>query len=89
MASNDQMTRQWVLLQTLEKGEGATIEMLARALSQDYACHLRTIRHDLQAPDARFRPTRTVSTARCAASSSRGAASGTPAKRQQRTSKVA
>jgi predicted DNA-binding transcriptional regulator YafY len=54
MPRNDQVTRQWFLLQALEKPGGATIEMLARALPEDYACHLRTIRRDLQALEARF-----------------------------------
>jgi predicted DNA-binding transcriptional regulator YafY len=54
MPRNDQVTRQWFLLQALEKPGGATIEMLARSLPRDYACHPRTIRRDLQALEARF-----------------------------------
>jgi predicted DNA-binding transcriptional regulator YafY len=54
MARNDQVTRQWFLLQALEKPNGATIEELAKSLPEDYACHIRTIRRDLQALEVRF-----------------------------------
>src|SRR5512139_747245 len=54
MSRNDQVTRQWLLLQALEKPGGATIEELAQSLPEDYACHLRTIRRDLQALEVRF-----------------------------------
>ena len=54
MPRNDQVTRQWFLLQALEKPGGATIEELAKSLPQDYACNPRTIRRDLQALEARF-----------------------------------
>ncbi len=54
MPRNDQVTRQWLLLQILERRGGATIEELARSLPEDYACHPRTIRRDLQALEARF-----------------------------------
>jgi predicted DNA-binding transcriptional regulator YafY len=54
MPRNDQVTRQWFLLQALEKPGGATIEELARSLPADYACHVRTVRRDLQGLEARF-----------------------------------
>ncbi len=54
MPRNDQVTRQWLLLQALERPGGATIEELARSLPEDYACNLRTIRRDLQALEACF-----------------------------------
>ena len=54
MSRNDQVTRQWLLLQGLEKQGGATIEELQRSLPEDYACHARTIRRDLEALQARF-----------------------------------
>lgn len=54
MSRNDKVTRQWFLLQALEKPGGATIEELAQSLPEDYACHTRTIRRDLQALEARF-----------------------------------
>lgn len=54
MPRNDQVTRQWFLLQVLERPGGATIEELAQSLPEDYACHTRTIRRDLQALEARF-----------------------------------
>jgi predicted DNA-binding transcriptional regulator YafY len=54
MARNNQVTRQWFLLQALEKPGGATIEELMRSLPADFACHVRTIRRDLQALEARF-----------------------------------
>jgi predicted DNA-binding transcriptional regulator YafY len=54
MPRNDQVTRQWLLLKTLERPGGATIEELAQSLPEDYACHPRTIRRDLDALQARF-----------------------------------
>ncbi len=54
MPRNDQVTRQWMLLQALEKRGGATIEELAQSLPEDYACNPRTIRRDLQALEACF-----------------------------------
>ena len=54
MSRNDQVTRQWLLLQALEKPGGATIEELGRSLPADYACHPRTVRRDLQALEVRF-----------------------------------
>jgi predicted DNA-binding transcriptional regulator YafY len=54
MSRNDQVTRQWFLLQALEKPGGATIDELAQSLPEDYACHTRTIRRDLQALETRF-----------------------------------
>jgi predicted DNA-binding transcriptional regulator YafY len=54
MSRNDQVTRQWLILQALERPGGATIEEIAQSLSKDYACHLRTIRRDLQALEVRF-----------------------------------
>ncbi|NWG12794.1 MAG: WYL domain-containing protein [Acidobacteria bacterium] len=54
MSRNDQVTRQWFLLQALEKPGGATLPELAAALPEDYACHPRTIRRDLQALEVRF-----------------------------------
>jgi predicted DNA-binding transcriptional regulator YafY len=54
MARNDQVTRQWFLLQALEKPGGATIEELTRSLPADYACHALTVRRDIQALEARF-----------------------------------
>ncbi len=37
MPRNDQVMRQWLLLQALEKPGGATIEELRRYLPADYA----------------------------------------------------
>lgn len=54
MPRNDQVTRQWFLLQALEKPGGATIEELLQSLPADFACHTRTIRRDLQALEVRF-----------------------------------
>jgi predicted DNA-binding transcriptional regulator YafY len=54
MPRNDQVTRQWLLLKILEKPSGATIEELARSLPEEYSCHSRTVRRDLQALEARF-----------------------------------
>jgi predicted DNA-binding transcriptional regulator YafY len=54
MPRNDQVTRQWFLLQALEKPGGATIEELVRSLPEDFACCARTVRRDLDALGARF-----------------------------------
>ncbi|MBN1545413.1 MAG: WYL domain-containing protein [Syntrophaceae bacterium] len=54
MSRNDQVTRQWYLLQALERPGGATIDELAQSLPEDFACHNRTIRRDLEALEARF-----------------------------------
>jgi len=54
MSRNDQVTRQWFLLQSLERPGGATIEELAQSLPADYACHSRTVRRDIEALEARF-----------------------------------
>jgi predicted DNA-binding transcriptional regulator YafY len=54
MSRNDQVTRQWHLLQALERPGGATIDDLAKSLPEDYACHPRTIRRDLEALETRF-----------------------------------
>jgi DeoR/GlpR family transcriptional regulator of sugar metabolism len=49
MPRNDQVTRQWFLLQKLENSRGATLQELADALPEDLSRHLRTIRRDLEA----------------------------------------
>ena len=54
MPRNDQVTRQWILLQALDRPGGATIEELTRFLPADFACNARTIRRDLQALEATF-----------------------------------
>ena len=54
MSRNDQVTRQWYLLQALGRPGGATIDELAGSLPEDYACHARTIRRDLEALEVRF-----------------------------------
>lgn len=54
MPRNDQVTRQWFLLQALEKPGGATIDELTRSLPPDFARCSRTVRRDLQALEARF-----------------------------------
>ena len=54
MSRNDQVTRQWLLLQQLEGPRGATLTELAAALPEDYPRHLRTIRWDLEALEVRF-----------------------------------
>lgn len=54
MSRNDQVTRQWFLLQAIEKPGGATIEELVRSLPPDYACHARTVRRDLEALGVKF-----------------------------------
>jgi predicted DNA-binding transcriptional regulator YafY len=54
MSRNVQVSRQWLLLQRLERSKGATLEQLARCLPEDSACHPRTIRRDLEALAVRF-----------------------------------
>ncbi|NLT67457.1 MAG: WYL domain-containing protein [Acidobacteria bacterium] len=54
MPRNDQVTRQWLLLKMLEKPGGATIEELVKSLPEEFACHSRTVRRDLQALEVRF-----------------------------------
>jgi len=49
MSRNDQVSRQWLLLQKLENTHGLTLAELASSLPPDYACHERTIRRDLEA----------------------------------------
>ena len=49
MPRNDQVTRQWLLLQKLEASKGATLQELVDSLSDDYPKNPRTIRRDLEA----------------------------------------
>ena len=52
MSRNDQVTRQWHLLQQLEGSRGATLGELADSLPDDFPKHLRTLRRDLAALEA-------------------------------------
>src|SRR5919106_5608465 len=54
MPRNDQVTRQWLLLQKLESPQGATLQDLADSLPADFSRHPRTIRRDLEALEVRF-----------------------------------
>src|SRR5262245_11576138 len=54
MSRNDQVTRQWFLLQKLESARPVTLQELAAALPADLSRHPRTIRRDLEALEARF-----------------------------------
>lgn len=54
MPRNDQVTRQWLLLQKLESTRGVTLQELAASLPADFSRHLRTIRRDLEALEVRF-----------------------------------
>ena len=56
MPRNDQVTRQWLLMQKLEQSHGATLQELAASLPEDFACHPRTIRRDLEALEAAHIP---------------------------------
>ena len=50
MPWNDQVTRQWHLLRTLEASrEGVTLQGLAEGLHAEFTRHHRTIRRDLEA----------------------------------------
>lgn len=52
MPRNDQLIRQWHLLQRLEGSRGASLSELAGALPADLIRHHRTIRRDLEALEA-------------------------------------
>jgi predicted DNA-binding transcriptional regulator YafY len=53
MPRNDQVTRQWHLLRTLEASrEGVTLQGLAEGLPAEFTRHHRTIRRDLEALEA-------------------------------------
>src|SRR3989442_9536503 len=56
MSRNDQVIRQWFLLQKLGSERGATLQDLAAALPEDCFRHPRTIRRDLEALDAAHFP---------------------------------
>ena len=56
MPRNDQVTRQWLLMQKLEQSHGATLQELAASLPEDFSCHPRTIRRDLEALEAAHIP---------------------------------
>ena len=56
MPRNDQVTRQWFLLQKLENSRGATLQELAASLPEDLSRHPRTIRRDLEALEAAHIP---------------------------------
>ncbi|MGH7321093.1 MAG: helix-turn-helix transcriptional regulator [Candidatus Rokuibacteriota bacterium] len=49
MARNDQLVRQWHLIQRLESSQGATLRELADSLPDGIPKHLRTLRRDLAA----------------------------------------
>ena len=49
MPGNDQVTRQWFLMQKLEQSQGATVQELATSIPEDLSRHPRTIRRDLEA----------------------------------------
>jgi len=54
MSRNDQATRQWYLLRKLEGSRGTTLQELADFLPEDYRCHRRTVRRDLEALEICF-----------------------------------
>ena len=49
MPRNNQVTRQWLLLQKLESSRGMTLQQLMNSLPEDYPKNPRTIRRDLEA----------------------------------------
>ncbi len=52
MPRNDQIIRQWHLLQELERSKGKTLRELVNALPRDAPRHERTVRRDLEALEA-------------------------------------
>jgi predicted DNA-binding transcriptional regulator YafY len=57
MPRNDQVTRQWYLLQQLSAARhGLTLAQLTKAIPEDLQCHSRTVRRDLEALEASHFP---------------------------------
>lgn len=57
MPRNDQVTRQWYLLQQLSAARnGLTLAQLVKAIPEDLQCHARTVRRDLEALEASHFP---------------------------------
>ncbi|HYK90443.1 MAG TPA: WYL domain-containing protein [Acidobacteriota bacterium] len=54
MSRNDQAIRHWYLLRRLESTRGLTLQELGDALPEDYRCHPRTLRRDLEALEVSF-----------------------------------
>jgi hypothetical protein len=54
MSRNDQANRQWYLLRKLESARGATLQDLVASLPDDYRCHQRTVRRDMEALEIHF-----------------------------------
>ncbi len=54
MPRNDQVVRQWFLLEKLERSKGASIDELAKSLPPEYSRNSRMIRRDLEALETRF-----------------------------------
>lgn len=52
MPRNDQLIRQWTLLQLLESSRGFTLDEIVERLPSDYPKHGRTVRRDLEALEA-------------------------------------
>ena len=52
MPRNDQLIRQWTLLQLLESSRGFTLDEIVERLPADYPKHGRTVRRDLEALEA-------------------------------------
>ncbi|HJY83931.1 MAG TPA: hypothetical protein VKK81_22940 [Candidatus Binatia bacterium] len=67
MSRNDQVIRQWFLLQKLGSERGATLQELATALPEDCSRHPRTIRRDLEALEAAHFPLLTERVVTCPA----------------------
>lgn len=54
MPRNTQVTRQWLLLEKLQRSNGATLEELVASLPPDSPRHARTVRRDLEGLEACF-----------------------------------
>jgi predicted DNA-binding transcriptional regulator YafY len=54
MSRNSQVTRQWLLLEKLERSKGATLDELVACLGREFKTHSRTVRRDLEALETRF-----------------------------------
>jgi len=52
MPRNDQITRQWHLLRSLEGSNGLSLDQLVESIPDDYPKNARTVRRDLEALEA-------------------------------------
>ncbi len=54
MSRNDQAIRHWYLLRKLETARSLTLQEIQDSIPEDYRCHPRTLRRDLEALEVNF-----------------------------------